>query len=178
MFDPTIFDNLKVVLEGCAYDLDAEGAIRITGREDLVDLASMQRTFTIRLAANTGACLASVSLSSGLTDFAGELRRLRIAGDRPGAELSLLLQAPAAWHAHSYTYDQYWKKVFGEEATLQHELTASLTPNSVNQDRRDEAYRITASFREKLDELHLEDLEGWLALVVHGMNFMEQTANQ
>ena len=30
MFDPTIYDNIKVVLEGAVYDLDLEGKIIIT----------------------------------------------------------------------------------------------------------------------------------------------------
>ncbi|KPV55085.1 periplasmic component, partial [Paenibacillus sp. A3] len=49
MFDPTIFDNLKVVLEGHLYDLDAEQTIRVIGREDFIDLASMKRIFSMRI---------------------------------------------------------------------------------------------------------------------------------
>lgn len=48
MFDPTVFDNLKVVLEGCVYDYDLEDKIVVTGRNDIVDLATLTRTFSIR----------------------------------------------------------------------------------------------------------------------------------
>ena len=47
MFDPTIFDNLKVVAEGAVYDLDLEGEILITNRVDQVDLAKLSRYYAI-----------------------------------------------------------------------------------------------------------------------------------
>lgn len=43
MFDPTIFENIKVVLEGLLYEIDAEADIQITDRKDLIDLARMDR---------------------------------------------------------------------------------------------------------------------------------------
>ena len=48
MFDPTIYDNLKVVLEGEIYDRDLAGAIQIVDRSDIVDLAIMSRIFIMR----------------------------------------------------------------------------------------------------------------------------------
>ena len=47
MFDPTIFDNLKVVAEGAVYDLDLQGEILITNRIDQVDLATLSRYYAI-----------------------------------------------------------------------------------------------------------------------------------
>lgn len=47
MFDPTVFDNLKTVLEGAVYDLDLEGVILVINRNDLVDLAHFSRTYKI-----------------------------------------------------------------------------------------------------------------------------------
>jgi hypothetical protein len=41
MFDPTAFDNMKVVLEGALYDLDIMGEIIITDRNDLFNTAKM-----------------------------------------------------------------------------------------------------------------------------------------
>lgn len=84
MFDPTVFDNIKVVLEGGLYDLEREGAIRVAGREDLVDLASLSRTFRMRFFLPDDASgVAEIELSSGLSDFAAELARLRIAEPSP-----------------------------------------------------------------------------------------------
>ncbi|QNG61538.1 hypothetical protein H4O14_08705 [Bacillus sp. PAMC26568] len=41
MFDPTAFDNLKVVLEGEIYDADLEGIIEVIKRKDIVDLQQL-----------------------------------------------------------------------------------------------------------------------------------------
>lgn len=47
MFDPTIFDNLKVVAEGAVYDLDLQGEILITNRIDQIDLAKLSRFYAV-----------------------------------------------------------------------------------------------------------------------------------
>lgn len=47
MFDPTAFENLKVVLEGAFYDLDLEGEIKIIDRNDLVNTAKLSRKFEL-----------------------------------------------------------------------------------------------------------------------------------
>lgn len=47
MFDPTAFDNMKTLLEGMIYDDDLHGDIEVIKREDVVNLARMNRVFTI-----------------------------------------------------------------------------------------------------------------------------------
>ncbi len=47
MFDPTVFDNLKIILEGTVYDLDLSGQLIVIGRQDIVELASMNRQYKI-----------------------------------------------------------------------------------------------------------------------------------
>ena len=47
MFDPTAFENLKVVIEGAVYDRDLGGEILVTDREDIMNLAKLGRTFEI-----------------------------------------------------------------------------------------------------------------------------------
>jgi hypothetical protein len=92
MFDPTVYENLKVVLEGAVYDLDLGGSIHISAREDLIDLASMSRTYRLAF------CLppefqakrqvtAHITLSAGLADLAGEI--LEQEGIAPGCSLEL-----------------------------------------------------------------------------------------
>jgi hypothetical protein len=50
MFDPTVFDNLKVIIEGAIYDLDLDGELQVVNRRDLVDLANMSRQFSMDIA--------------------------------------------------------------------------------------------------------------------------------
>ncbi|WP_429311202.1 hypothetical protein [Paenibacillus mucilaginosus] len=122
VFDPTIYDNLKTVLEGACYDLDAEGAFLITGREDLVDLASYSRTFRLRLRRTEGRCEASVALVSDLADFAGELRKVHIAGEAPGARVQLELLLPLSVSGRREAVEAYlseqWEQSFRMEFDL------------------------------------------------------------
>lgn len=47
MFDPTVFDNLKVVIEGEVYDLDLHGDFEVLNRKDIIDLATLKREYAI-----------------------------------------------------------------------------------------------------------------------------------
>lgn len=47
MFDPTAYENLKVILEGQMYDFDFNEAIKIAKRDDFVNLANLSRNFRI-----------------------------------------------------------------------------------------------------------------------------------
>lgn len=75
MFDPTIFDNLKVVLEGAVYDLDLSSEIEVINRSDLVDLATMGRAYSIQFIsrASSQEIVAEIQINTQLMDIAGEL---------------------------------------------------------------------------------------------------------
>ncbi|WP_159887924.1 hypothetical protein [Paenibacillus puerhi] len=181
MFDPTIFDNLKVVMEGRLYDLDSEGSVRITGREDLVDLAAMSRTFRMLLRQGSGHCQAVISLSSGLTDFALERRIARSADLRPGAVLQLILELPAAYSERINALHDYLVRLWGEEAEVRHELAVSLLPEADAERGKPssvpDAYRISIRFDHKIDESHIEDLEQWLDIAAMCLEHVEERKN-
>jgi len=97
LFDPTIYENLKVVLEGAVYELDLAGAILVTGREDLVDLASMSRTYKLTFVLTSEeqgkpAVQAELVLHSGLRDFAAE--QLKEHGSEPGCSFGISFGMP------------------------------------------------------------------------------------
>jgi hypothetical protein len=75
MFDPTIFDNLKVAFENEFYDLDnLDRIIDMTNRKDLLDMAVMSREFSLffRLAKDRRA-EAELVLDASLRDLAAEI---------------------------------------------------------------------------------------------------------
>jgi len=77
MFHPLVFDNIRVVLEGGVYDRDFEGAITITDRSDVMDMATFQRLFQIDFepaaaAHQERAVKARMQLRTGLADIAAE----------------------------------------------------------------------------------------------------------
>ncbi|PQD96983.1 hypothetical protein CYL18_03645 [Pradoshia eiseniae] len=75
MFDPTVFENLKVVAEGAFYDFDLDGDIAVIDRHDFIDLAHMSRKFEIivRYDADKEKDMeCTFSLSASLSAFAEE----------------------------------------------------------------------------------------------------------
>lgn len=73
MFDPTAFENMKVVLEGALYDLDINGEIKITDRNDWINTAKLSRKFEIYFQLPDNPVLAKLELESGLENLAAEL---------------------------------------------------------------------------------------------------------
>ncbi|WP_160721215.1 hypothetical protein [Bacillus sp. USDA818B3_A] len=73
MFDPTAFDNMKVVIEGALYDRDIEGEIVITDRNDWLNMAKMTRSFDISFRLPNDTVIAKVEITSNLINIAAEL---------------------------------------------------------------------------------------------------------
>lgn len=74
MFDPTAYENMKVVIEGAAYDLDLDGQIKVVDRKDIVDLATLSRCFEITYGLNHSSEIsAKLTLEAKLNQLATEL---------------------------------------------------------------------------------------------------------
>lgn len=73
MFDPTAFDNMKVVIEGALYDLDIIGEIVITDRNDLINMAKMSRKFDMSFHLPNSTVKAKMEMTSNLVNLAAEL---------------------------------------------------------------------------------------------------------
>ena len=75
-FDPTAFENMKVVAEGAFYDLDLEGKAIVTDRQDLINLAEMSRSFAITIQSHTAGGRepsGTVKMEAGLENLSSEL---------------------------------------------------------------------------------------------------------
>ncbi|QAY66940.1 hypothetical protein [Paenibacillus protaetiae] len=91
MFDPTVFDNLKVAFENAVYDLDnLDGKVLATGRSDLLEMAVMSRRFAIafRLTEGGGNAVAEIVLDASLKELAAEI--LEQEGASPGCVLRVV----------------------------------------------------------------------------------------
>ncbi|MGG3562516.1 hypothetical protein ABES03_13060 [Neobacillus rhizosphaerae] len=76
MFDPTAFDNMKVIVEGALYDRDLSGEIIIIDRNDIINMAKMSRHFNISFSIPQGkpkAVLGKIELESQLAHLSAEL---------------------------------------------------------------------------------------------------------
>lgn len=88
MFDPTVFENLKVVLEGAVYDLDLTGQIHILRRIDRLELAEMSRVYSLQFQPSGVAhATAELWLGAGIEDLAAEI--LEQPEAEPGCSLTL-----------------------------------------------------------------------------------------
>lgn len=87
MFDPTVFDNLKVAFENNVYDLDnLDERITVTSREDILDMAVMSRRFSIGFQLTGGGkAYAEIELAASLKELAAEL--LEQEGTNPGCQI-------------------------------------------------------------------------------------------
>lgn len=87
MYDPTIFENLKVAFENHVYDLDnIEHKIRITNRVDRMDFSILTRDFAIQFTlAHQPDVTAEIILQASLEDLAGEI--LENPRKKPGCSL-------------------------------------------------------------------------------------------
>ncbi|SEM82313.1 hypothetical protein SAMN05192533_10642 [Mesobacillus persicus] len=76
MFDPTAFDNMKVVVEGAIYDRDLDGELLVTSRNDVVNLATLSRTFDMSFSLrhqDSKRICAKLTIEAGLQNLAAEL---------------------------------------------------------------------------------------------------------
>jgi hypothetical protein len=88
LFDPTIFDNLLVVLEGAVYDLDLSGKVTIIKHSNQVELSTMSRTFSLQFKEKNGSSVhAEIRLYAGTKDLAAEI--LELDSFKPGCVLKV-----------------------------------------------------------------------------------------
>ncbi|MCA1054559.1 hypothetical protein LCM10_06130 [Rossellomorea aquimaris] len=116
MFDPTAFDNLKVVVEGAVYDLDLSGEISIIDRRDLFDFAHYERTYSIeyRLQGKTSSII--LELRADMGHFLAEKQGLTEKNEA-GAEIVLIYKGDETILrlkeelVHAWGEDKLWEWV-------------------------------------------------------------------
>jgi hypothetical protein len=167
MFDPTIFENLKVVIEGSVYDLDLEGVILVTGRTDRVDLADMSRTYAIRFRLRDGKCCAELSLTAGLPDFAGE--KLEWKNASPGCALELCFRlAVQDWEDVCPQIQKQLDAIWSGRPEVHQTLSFSYPhPGNVMTNE------IRCEFNRKIDEGHWSDFPDLLNHMVTTLETLE-----
>lgn len=169
MFDPTIYDNIKVVLEGAVYDLDLDGKILITRREDLVDLSSMSRTYAIEFARGIDKpSRAEIHLQVGLSDLAAEILENPTA--KPGCTLTILLFTKVREPESECPYlqeqlSEIWENRPQITQVLSYEF-GQPTSRYHNQ--------ITLSFGRKVDETHIEDFPHLIDYALDSLAWLDE----
>lgn len=166
MFDPTIYENLKVVLEGAVYDLDLDNVITVTRRADLVDLATMSRTYIIEFQlVKTSDARAEIILSSTIHDFAKE----SIDGDVETSGCIIQI--------NFYTsYINCLKIEHDLQEIWQHQPKITQTISTIFGEN-EKTNQINLSFQRKINEKYVEDLATIINLSVQSLNYFSSHSN-
>ncbi|MDF2936451.1 MAG: hypothetical protein K0Q90_1824 [Paenibacillaceae bacterium] len=174
MFDPTMFDNVKVVLEGQVYDHDLAGELQVTAREDLVDLASLSRTFRIafRLKQETaGRYMAWMEISSTLRNIAAEL--LEQSAKEAGCSLDISFTATLPQDSSGLESkaacekaEKAVKAIWGGQYPIEQQITHTCVAES-----EEVRHRIRLLFGRTFTEAVIDDLP---SLVEHASLTLEQ----
>ncbi|WP_209122168.1 hypothetical protein [Alkalihalobacillus sp. BA299] len=169
MFDPTIYENLKVVLEGAIYDLDFANEIIVIDRADLVDLAKMAREFKMQFqtcTTNSNYPIAEVRLLSGLQDFATE----KITSNEKTAgcvlEVNLftkIIDVTKDCFDIETVLNQIWKS----RPIISQNITFSYGIEHVLENK------INISFGRKINEDQIDDFEQILNFTLKSLQFLE-----
>lgn len=76
MFDPTAFENMRVIMEGIFYDKDLSGDISIVDRNDVINTAKLSRVFNLSfqlMSSSISKVTGRLTLEASLKNLAAEL---------------------------------------------------------------------------------------------------------
>ncbi|MDF2962739.1 MAG: hypothetical protein K0S39_4474 [Paenibacillus sp.] len=169
MFDPTIFDNLKVVLEGAVYDLDLNGSVQITGRSDRLELSSMSRSFGMEaVRRQNGAVVGRILLTASLADLAAEL--LAESGAQPGCGLKLTFIFPIRdMELDCALAAKQMTDLWGDGVTVSQRVSMEYGKQPLRLENC-----LTVQFIRKLDERQIDDIPSLLEHFLLSMERLDQ----
>lgn len=161
MFHPTVFDNIKVVLEGAVYDCDFEGAITVTDRSDIIDLATFHRLFQIEFKlAGEGerAVTAQMQLRTTLADIASEQLEQSLT-ERIGCTVCIQFQLSVDdVVADAGKITTALNEIWGHRPHITQYIGARLDEHRLVWPPERFDNQVTLDFHRKIDEGNIEDM--------------------
>ncbi|PLR98916.1 hypothetical protein [Bacillus sp. T33-2] len=173
MFDPTAFENMKVVVEGAVYDRDLSGEIVVTGRNDWINTATMSRRYEIYFALPNSSLTACLKLDAGLLNLAAELMAPKVSGDDAGCTVTIRFFME---HQNKqYVYDQIQQtleKIWGSERNI--EQTVKINPLSETELVHNEA---VLPFNRLIVEEQIDDLAEMVGYMIISLNSLQKVVH-
>ncbi|WP_301108089.1 hypothetical protein [Sporosarcina sp.] len=162
MYDPTVFENLKVAFENHLYDLDnLERLIYLHNRSDQLDMAVMARKFSIRFSLKgCQAVTCELSLHASMQELANEI--LEVGGAEPGCLLTLRVRHQVHdVEKQCSEIDQILRQIWEEDIFYVQTL-------SFHFDQKNRVYlnTIDIDFKPKLTEEHMGEINEFLQNVL------------
>jgi hypothetical protein len=169
MYDPTIFDNLKVAFENQVYDLDnLENEITITNRLDRMDFSVMGREFAIEFTlVDLPDVTAEIVLEASLENLSSEI--LELPGKNPGCSLLLRFYK----RVHNVTkqckeIEQCLKEIWESDQKLTQTLSFMYEQEASNY-----LDTIEVPFN-SINEDHMGDIEEFLDHVIESLEVLNE----
>ncbi|MEI4770085.1 hypothetical protein WAX74_10590 [Psychrobacillus sp. FJAT-51614] len=162
MFDPTIFENLKVAFENQVYDLDnIERKIHITNREDQIDLSILAREFSVQFSlVDPQDVTAEIVLKATLDELAGEILELPV--KNIGCTLLLrFYKRVQNFPIQCNIIEQTIKEIWEDDSKLTQTLSFLY-----NQEEPGYLDTIEVEFTRKINEEHMGEIEEFLEHVL------------
>lgn len=176
MFDPTIFENMKVALEGAVYDLDFAGEIAVTSRNDQVELSSMSREYSIgytdRKRGSGPEVTALLTLTAGAEDLAGEILEIAETDKRRfGCTLCIVFVMEIDREDRCREIEEVLDSVWFYRPRIIQELSFIYSA-----DRKHRQYRntITLNFDRKINEDNIDDLFSVIEHALHSLRMLAE----
>lgn len=173
MFDPTAFENLKIVIEGAIYDKDLAGGILVTNRNDLLNLAKLQRRFEISFIdrnSSSKQVTATFILETNLENLAAELLPSAISEELSGCRVCVKFQC---LHPNKAIYfqniNQVLAKIWGKGRDI--EQLVQVNPFSLQEEVEN---IITISFNRLVYEEQIHDLTDMVDYMITSIKHLRE----
>ncbi|TDL92716.1 hypothetical protein E2R55_06785 [Vibrio vulnificus] len=169
MFDPTAFENMKVVLEGAVYYRDFIGDILVINRDDIVNLSTMSRSYKIEmeLKKTTPVSISgAIELHASLQNLSSELLDAAIDDTHSGCTVDIFISFPKKLdevNAEQLLNDL--EKIWGDQRIIS--VTTSETVSKKLQPITSSIYKI--SFGRLVREEQMDDLEDMVEYLIQSI---------
>jgi hypothetical protein len=153
MFDPTVFENLKIVLEGAVYDRDLEGQILVINRVNNIELSTMSRRYEITFTLRNDIPSARIRLHASVEDLANELIKGQV---QESCSLDIFFDhaITGGVEEECQLIAHYIKDVWGDRPKVNQKISYLIGDND-----RVITNEIHLDFRRKINEDQIKDLE-------------------
>ncbi len=123
MFDPTAFENMRVVMEGAFYDRDLSGDISIVDRNDIINTAKLSRIFDLSFKLNSASIsivTCRLTLEANLKNLVAELLPTPGSEKQAGCMVKIeFLFEHDSNDSITLEVDRILRKIWGENRTIQ-----------------------------------------------------------
>ena len=177
MFDPTAFENMRVVLEGAFYDRDLSGDISIVDRNDVINTAKLSRLFDLSFRLNSASIskvTCRLTLVANLKNLAAELLPMPGFEEQAGCMVKIeFLFEKDSDDSITLEVDRILRKIWGENRIIQQII--HYEPLKPNQNTHHTAL---ISFARTITEDQLDDMIDMMEYMILTIEKIENVINE